>query len=151
MGREDDGPAFGNVALVLDEDRAASLEVADDVSVVDDLLAHVYGRPVQVEELFDRVNSAFNPGAIAAGRREENPLDHAVSVVRPAEAPSLRTGPRKGRARRSGGQCGGPPRLLTAAFVARYAQPRFASPSAEKVTRLDFDVNRPDDPSFQRV
>ena len=28
----------------------------------------------------------------------------------------------KRKARRSGGQCGGPPRLLTAAFVARYAQ-----------------------------
>jgi hypothetical protein len=32
--------------------------------------------------------------------------------------------------------------------VARYAQPRFASPSARKVTRLARNVNRPGDPSF---
>jgi hypothetical protein len=110
------------------------------VSVVHDLLAHVNGRPVQIEELLDRVDGAFHAGAVSARGREENTLDHAASVV-----------PRKGRARRSGGQCGGPPRLLTAAIVARYAQPRFASPSAGNVTRLDPDVNRPDGPSFQRV
>ena len=90
MGREDDGSPLGNVELVLDEDRAASLEVADDVSVVDDLLANVNGRPVQVEELLDGVDGSFDPGAIAAGRREKNPLDHAASVVRPSRGASRR-------------------------------------------------------------
>ena len=69
MRREDDRLALGHVALVLDEDRAASLEVADDVRVVDDLLANVDGRPVQVEELLDRVDGALDAGAIAARRR----------------------------------------------------------------------------------
>ena len=69
MRREHDRPPLGHVALVVDEDRAASLEVADDVGVVDDLLANVNGRPVQVEELLDRVHGAFNPGAVAARRR----------------------------------------------------------------------------------
>ena len=90
MGREDDAFALGNVALVLDEDRPASLEVADDVSVVDDLLANVDGRPVQVEELLDGVDGAFDAGAVAARRGEKDPLDHAASVVR--RSPSLRAG-----------------------------------------------------------
>jgi len=41
--------------------------------------------------------------------------------------------------------------LLTAAFVARYAQPRFASPSGRTVTLLLSDVNRPEGPSLQGV
>ena len=67
---------FGNLALVVDEDRAAGLEVAYDVRVVDDLLANVDGRPVQVEQLLDRVDGALDPGAIAARRRQEDPLHH---------------------------------------------------------------------------
>ena len=67
--REDDRLALGHLALVLDEDRAARLEVTHDVRVVDDLLAHVDGRPVQVEELLDRVDGALDARAIAARRR----------------------------------------------------------------------------------
>ncbi len=76
--REDDRLAFRHLALVLDEDRAAGLEVAHDVRVVDDLLAHVDGRPVQVEELVDRVDGPFDPGAIAARRCQEDPLNHGI-------------------------------------------------------------------------
>ena len=47
--REDDRLALGHLGLLVDEHGAARLEVADDVQVVDDLLAHVDGRPVQVE------------------------------------------------------------------------------------------------------
>ena len=58
--REDDRLALGHLALVLDEDRAAGLEVANDVRVVDDLLANVDGRPVQVEEPLDGVDGALD-------------------------------------------------------------------------------------------
>jgi hypothetical protein len=46
--REHHGLPLGHLSLVLDEDRAASLEVANDVGVVNDLLADVNGRPMQV-------------------------------------------------------------------------------------------------------
>ena len=58
--REDDRLALGHLALVLDEDRAAGLEVANDVRVVDDLLANVDGRPVQVEEPLDGIDGALD-------------------------------------------------------------------------------------------
>ena len=41
VGGEDDGRAVGHLVELLDEDGAALLEVADDVLVVDDLLADV--------------------------------------------------------------------------------------------------------------
>ena len=66
--RKDDRVALGHLALVVDEDRTASLEVAHDVSVVDDLLANVDGRPVQIEEPLDRVDGALDTGAIPARR-----------------------------------------------------------------------------------
>jgi hypothetical protein len=93
VGRKDHRPPLGNIELVLDEDRAASLEVADDMGVVDDLLANVNGRPVQVEELLDRVDGPFDPGAIAAGRSQKNPLDHNASVVSRFCALIRRSGP----------------------------------------------------------
>ena len=82
MGREDYALADGNVALVIHENRPASLEVANDVSVVDDLLANVNGRPVQVEKLLDSVDSTFDPRAVPARGRKKNPLNHATSVER---------------------------------------------------------------------
>jgi hypothetical protein len=44
VGGEDDGLSLGDLVLALDEDDAASLELADDVGVVDDLLADVHRR-----------------------------------------------------------------------------------------------------------
>ena len=70
VGGEHDGRALRNLGLLVDEDGAACLEVADDVEVVDDLLADVDRRPVEVERLLDRVDRALDPGAVAArGRR----------------------------------------------------------------------------------
>ena len=76
---EDDGRALRHLGLLVDEHRAARLEVADDVEVVDDLLADVDGRPVEVERLLDRLDRALDAGAVAAGRREEDLLDHGGS------------------------------------------------------------------------
>ena len=76
--REDDRLALRHLVLVVDEDRAARLEVAHDVEVVDDLLAHVDGRPVQLERALDRLDRpldarrssrAARPGAPSAPSR----------------------------------------------------------------------------------
>jgi hypothetical protein len=67
--REDDRLALGDLALVLDEDRAAGFEVAYDVRVVDDLLTNVDRRPVQIEEPLDGVDRALDARALAAWRR----------------------------------------------------------------------------------
>ena len=79
VGREDDRRARRRLLLRVDEDRAARLEVAHDVDVVDDLLAHVDGRPVVLERELDRLDGALDPGAVAARRSEEDALDHRAS------------------------------------------------------------------------
>ena len=81
VGGEDDGGAVGHFRLLVDEDGAASLEIADDVDVVDDLLPHVDRRPVVLERELDRLDGALDPRAVAAGRREQDPLHHGISVA----------------------------------------------------------------------
>ena len=76
MCRVDDRRALRRLLLGIDEDRPTHLEIADDVDVVDDLLADVHRRAVVLERELDRLDRAFDPGAIAAGRREEDTLDH---------------------------------------------------------------------------
>ena len=73
--RVDDRRPGGDVALVLDEDRPARLEIADDVDVVDDLLAHVHGCAVVLERLLHRLDGALDARAVAAWRREKDALD----------------------------------------------------------------------------
>ena len=74
VGREDDQRALGDLGLLLDEDRPALGELLDHVLVVDDLLAHVDGRPVHVERLLDRLHGPVDAGAVAARRGEQDPL-----------------------------------------------------------------------------
>ena len=64
--RVDDRRARRHLGLLVDEDRAARLEIADDVDVVDDLLADVDRRAVVLERLLDRLDGALDPGAVAA-------------------------------------------------------------------------------------
>ena len=45
----------------VDEDGSAALEVADDVGVVDDLLAHIDRRPVQLESLLHGLDGRSTP------------------------------------------------------------------------------------------
>src|SRR5262249_50589719 len=66
--------------LGLDEDRAALLEIADDVLVVDDLMADVYGPLVMRERELDRLHGALDAGAEAAGRGEQDATDHRSIV-----------------------------------------------------------------------
>jgi hypothetical protein len=74
VGGEHDELPLRNLGLLLDEDRAAPLELLDDVLVVDDLLAHVHGRAVQVERTLDRLHGAIDAGAVSARRGEQDPL-----------------------------------------------------------------------------
>ena len=72
VGGEDDHLALRHLGLLLDEDRAALRELLDDVLVVDDLLADVDGRAVEVERALDGLDGAVDPRAVAAGRREQD-------------------------------------------------------------------------------
>ena len=84
---------------LVDEDRAALRELLDDVLVVDDLLAHVDRRAVQLERALDGLHRAVDAGAVAARRGEQEllgggrhyrpectkELQRAVSPVRSSE------------------------------------------------------------------
>ena len=74
VGGEDHRPALGHLVELLDEDRAARLEVGHHVLVVHDLLADVDRGAVEVERLLDRDHGAVDAGAVAAGRREQDVL-----------------------------------------------------------------------------
>ena len=69
-----------HLADVVDEHGSAPLEVADDVRVVDDLLADVDRRPVQLEGPLHGLDCPLDAGAIAPWRGEDQPLDHRLSV-----------------------------------------------------------------------
>ena len=75
---EDDAGTLGHLVGLLDEDRAALSQRLDDELVVDDLLAHVHGRTVELEGLFDDVDGAVHAGAVSAGSRQE---DAAVALT----------------------------------------------------------------------
>ena len=53
---------------------AALAQLLDHVLVVDDLLAHVDGRPVQLERALDRLDRAVHAGAVAARGGEQQLL-----------------------------------------------------------------------------
>ena len=64
----------GHLVELLDEDRAARLEVGHDVLVVHDLLADVDGRAVEVERLLHGDHRPVDAGAVAARRRQQDGL-----------------------------------------------------------------------------
>ena len=74
VGGEDDHLALRHLGLLLDEDRAALGQLLDHVLVVDDLLAHVDGRAVELERALDRLHGAVDAGAVAARGGEQDPL-----------------------------------------------------------------------------
>ena len=80
VGREHHRLPLRHLGLLVDEDRAALLEVADDVDVVDDLLADVDRRPVEVERALHGLDRPLDARAIASRRSEENFLDHLQGV-----------------------------------------------------------------------
>ncbi len=72
VGREDDHLALRHLGLLLDEDRPALAQLLDHVLVVDDLLADVDRRAVDLQGSFDRLHGAIDPGAVTARRREQD-------------------------------------------------------------------------------
>src|SRR6185312_4317011 len=89
--REDNELALGHLVLGFDENGAAGLEVADDMDVVDDLVAHVDGRAMLLEQLLDDVDRAYDSGAEASRRRDEHTLAHdSSSAARVNAAVALR-------------------------------------------------------------
>ena len=66
MGGEDHGLALRHLGLLLDEHGAALTQLLDHVLVVDDLLAHVDRRSVQLERALDGLYGAVDAGAVAA-------------------------------------------------------------------------------------
>ena len=75
VGGEDHARALGHLVGLGDEDRPAPGQRLHDVLVVDDLLAHVDGGAVVRQGLLDGVNGAVHTGAVAAGSRQQDPLD----------------------------------------------------------------------------
>ena len=76
----------GTSSSFVDEDRAALLELGDNVGVVDDLLAHVDRRAAILERALDDLDRALDAGARCA-RRGEHDLaraERASPTPRPA-------------------------------------------------------------------
>ena len=74
MRAEHDAGALGHLVGLVDEHRAAGREGLHDVLVVDDLLAHVDRRAVELEGLLHRDDGAVDAGAVAAGGGEQDTL-----------------------------------------------------------------------------
>ena len=69
--REHHRGALGHLGLGLDEHRPAVAQLLDHVLVVDDLLADVDRRAVELERALDRLHGAVDARAVAARRREQ--------------------------------------------------------------------------------
>ncbi len=64
----------GHLGLGFDEHRAAVAQLLDDVLVVDDLLADVHRRAVELERSLDRLHGTIDAGAVSAWRSEQQLL-----------------------------------------------------------------------------
>ena len=141
VGREDDRRALGRLVLVLDEDRPAVLEIADDVLVVDDLVPDVDRFVVVLQSELDGLDGALDAGTEAARRRKEDSLDHGRDASR--DPRGYEKSPRLGGVGAAG--------LSQVAHrgLGQVHAPRFASPSDSKVTVGGEVVNRPHGLSFE--
>ena len=80
-GEHRDGARGDLLVELLDEDRAPLAKLLDHVLVVDDLLADVDRRAVQLEGALDRLHGPVDPGAVTAGRGEKQLLDGHQAAV----------------------------------------------------------------------
>ena len=93
VGAEDHGPAGGHLVGLVDEHGALGAEVLDDGAVVDDLVADVDRRPVQLERPLDRRDGAGHAGAEAARLGKDHPQPRPVARRRRCPAGSARCRP----------------------------------------------------------
>ena len=87
VGREDADRTLRDFVLVVDEHGAEPLEAADDVVVVDDVVADVDRRAVLLEQPLDDLDRAVDAGAERARSGEE---DAALISASPPEPSSAR-------------------------------------------------------------
>ena len=73
MGAEDGDGAPGNLLQILDENGALRPQAVHDMPVVDDLVAHIDGRPELRQRAFDDLDGAHDAGTEAT-RLGENDL-----------------------------------------------------------------------------
>ncbi len=66
MRAEDHPRACGNLRQFLDENRSGLPQFIDDVPIVHDLLTHVHGRAVHIEDDLDHIDGPHHPGAESA-------------------------------------------------------------------------------------
>ncbi len=99
---EDDCRAARDFLDRVDEDCAALLELPHDVRVVDDLLAHIHGRPVEGKGALDRFDGSLDAGAIAARRGQKDALHQGAARIAVAGEGDVRSSGNE-KARRSGG------------------------------------------------
>ena len=90
VGRQDDDRSLGHLVELVDEDGALVLQAAHHVEVVDDLLADVDGALVLLEGSLDRVDGAFDTGAIATRSCQE---DRTHASIVPSARLFRRPGP----------------------------------------------------------
>ena len=74
VGGEHHDRALGHFVVLLDENRALSLQGGDDVLVVHDLLAHVHRRAVQLQRLFDGLHRPVDPGTVTTRLSQQHSL-----------------------------------------------------------------------------
>src|SRR3546814_18977276 len=67
VGAEDHGGVVGDFVQLLDEDRAALLEVVDHVAVEHDFVAHVDRRAERLDRTLDDHDRTVDAGAATAG------------------------------------------------------------------------------------
>jgi hypothetical protein len=82
--------SFGYLVELVHEDGTLVLEAAHDVEVVDDLFPDVDGSPVLLEGTLDRVDRAFDAGAVATRSCQEDRSHDPI-------VPTLGPGPALGR------------------------------------------------------
>src|SRR3546814_10256256 len=93
VGAEDHGGVVGDFVQLLDEDRAALLEVVDHVAVVHDFVAHVDRRAERLDRTLDDLDRAVDAGAEAAGIGEDDV--HKYPFYRRPDPETLVFGDRK--------------------------------------------------------
>ena len=76
VGAEHGDGVVGDLVQFLDEDRALGAERLDDAFVVDDLVADVDRRSVEIEGPFDNLDGPFHAGAEAARLGQDHPQVH---------------------------------------------------------------------------
>src|SRR5271166_923425 len=74
MGAEDNPRAFRHFGEFFDENGARDAEFLDNVAVVDDFLADVDGRTIEVYGNFDYIYRAHDTGAETARLEQQNLL-----------------------------------------------------------------------------